>query len=131
MITFIKLIKSEILKTMKISNIISILIGLTITLFSCTTTTKEQEVLKVLVKQEDYGEKWPFTVNEGYVACEEGTYVIFIAHNVKYALNGTAQTIRKQRGYNAIDFIWKNDPKFPGLKIGYAPFLKLGNDLCR
>jgi len=55
-----------------------------------------------------YGEKWPFTVEKGVVACLKNNSVIFIANKKEYALNGTASS----QGYQPIEPIWKYDVEF-------------------
>ena len=55
-----------------------------------------------------YGEKWPFTVESGVVACLKNNSVIFVANNTEYALNGVASSL----GYQPLEPIWKYDVEF-------------------
>ncbi len=103
-----------------------------------------------LVKASDYGEKWPFTVKQGFVTCTEGSSVIFLAGGNKYAVNGVA----KSKGYRAIEPIWRYDPEMikmqkeiaksenkslkeirkimgPTPRVNIGPILDLGLKLCR
>ena len=53
-----------------------------------------------------YGEKWPFTVDEGAVFCKRNS--IYFGHKGKFsALNGTAKA---QLGYPFPDAIWRAAP---------------------
>lgn len=103
-----------------------------------------------LVKASDYGNKWPFTVKKGSVACPDGKSVIFLAGGKKYALNGVA----KSKGYTPIEPIWRYDPEMikmqkeiaksekkslkeiqkimgPTPRVNIGPILDLGVRLCR
>jgi hypothetical protein len=46
----------------------------------------------VALKAKDYGDKWPFTVGEGFLSCEGAgvNAVLFTSGGVVYALNGSA-----------------------------------------
>ena len=52
-----------------------------------------------------YGETWPFTVDQGTVSCLEGKVVVFTSGGKQYALNGVAERL----GYAKINSIWKPD----------------------
>ncbi|MFS8104661.1 YebY family protein [Lentzea alba] len=78
------------------------------------------------VRREDFGEKWPLTVDAGIVRCQNGA-VTFTANGFNYDVNGTAMT--KNRG-KKIDEIWADNPKVPGLKINISPIIDLGLKLC-
>jgi hypothetical protein len=59
-----------------------------------------------LLRANDYGDKWPFTVAEGEVSCRAGSAVVFEVNGKAYAVNGNA----KSRGYLPIEPIWRHDP---------------------
>lgn len=63
---------------------------------------------KGLIKRSDYGEQWPFTVESGYLECQQGSIVTFTADGIEYGVNGTALS----RGYKDIVAIWAEDPSF-------------------
>ena len=73
-----------------------------------------------LVTKEEYGGKWAFTVEKGYV-CSIDQAAIFKAGGVEYQLNGAAT----MKGYKSIDPIWRNNPDLPGTKINIGPFINL------
>ena len=56
-----------------------------------------------LIKAEDFGEAWPFTVSEGRLACSGASAVTFTANGVRYAVNGMASSA----GFADIEPIWK------------------------
>ncbi|WP_454783989.1 DUF2511 domain-containing protein [Legionella sp. WA2024007413] len=81
--------------------------------------------------QEQFGAKWPFTVNEGYLACEPHNAVIFITNDgKKYGVNGIAQSTRK---YLKLEEIWKPNLE-PGLESSKMSlpdnFIQDGLSLC-
>ncbi len=60
----------------------------------------------LFIIQEDYGEKWPFTLPNGELECYHPGIVTFKANGTTYAVNGLA----KSRGYAKIDDILKINP---------------------
>lgn len=78
------------------------------------------------VRREDFGEKWPLTVDAGIVRCNNGA-VTFASGGVSYDVNGTAMTRNRGR---KIDEIWAANPTVSGLKIDISPILDLGLKLC-
>ncbi|MFD4672379.1 DUF2511 domain-containing protein [Lentzea sp. NPDC058450] len=78
------------------------------------------------VRREDFGEKWPLTVDSGVVRCQGGA-VTFTTNGSSYDVNGTAMT--RNRG-KRIHEIWADDPNNAGLKIYIGPILDLGLKLC-
>jgi len=65
----------------------------------------------------DFGEKWPFTVSEGFVKCIMGG-VIFKANGNDYALNGKAISQKDVYGYSELEEIWAFDEKHTQSLIG-------------
>lgn len=96
-------------------------------LVSCSGDDK---VLKFT--KEEYGEKWPFSVNEIEVFCNGYKEIYCKAHNGKvYALNGSAKSASaKNPDISKVEEIWLDDPNFEGLKIPYADFITLGLKIC-
>jgi hypothetical protein len=90
------------------------------------TRVKEQ-----VIRQEDYGERWAFTVPEGILYCLDSgdgyPSVSFATDDETYALNGVA----KDFGYPDITPIWKNNPNIRGTKVDISPFIQQGLKLCR
>ena len=91
-----------------------ILLPLVLILISCGGNPGQ------LVTKDEYGEKWAFTVEKGYVY-SIGQAAIFKAEGVEYQLNGVA----KMKGYKSIDPIWRTNPEIPGTKINIGPFIDL------
>jgi len=59
---------------------------------------------KIFVTKSEFGNKWPFTVDKGFVECRDDA-IIFYANDKAYAVNGTASRL----GYATINEIWKDD----------------------
>jgi hypothetical protein len=80
----------------------------------------------VSVKRADYGNDWPFNVEEGVVDCVRGMNAIFSNAGVVYGLNGKAV----QSGYLRINDIWRDDPDVPDTKIDIGPMIQLALKQC-
>ncbi len=81
------------------------------------------------VTRQEFGDRWPFTVERGVVICLVGHVAVFRAGGVTYALNGLA---RQRGGYADIRPIWLDDPEYPGLlKVSLGPILDAALDLCK
>lgn len=79
-----------------------------------------------------FGDAWPFTVDEGQLACNAQQHITFASGGVTYALNGLAKgAIRGGAPYQLIDAIWLDNPSRAGLKISLRPVLDAGLQLCR
>ena len=106
-----------------------LLVGATAALVGCGSQNKSNEVT---ITKQDFGEDWPFTVDEGVLAgngsdgfCE----VLFTTGGVTYAVNGTAKATGQ---YADINEIWADDPSTPGLslKVSMGPVIDRGLELC-
>lgn len=75
---------------------------------------------------------WPFTVDEGVVACE-GDAVTFEADGTIYAINGFARQ-RAEAGEPWVDIyesnVWAPNPAIPGTKVDIGGVIDLGLRLC-
>ena len=61
-----------------------------------------------LISRVDYGEDWPFTVEDGVLSCDLSA-VVFTTGGVSYGVNGRASGVG---GYAELAPIWREDP-FP------------------
>lgn len=73
----------------------------------------------------DYGDEWPFTVDEVEVSCLPGRMVVIDAGGTRYGLNGTSQ-----RDYPRFDPVWVTETDAMGLRKSVGPFLDEGLELC-
>jgi hypothetical protein len=77
----------------------------------------------VVFKKADYGDKWPFSVEEIDVFCAglAKSEIYFQANDKIYALNGDAQNMAENRKsaetFDTFKEVWLDDPKNPGSKI--------------
>lgn len=90
-------------------------------------STSSQSSLGRLVTKAELGDKWPFTVDSGYVDCPDGVSAIFRTGSVEYGLNGMATS----RGYAEPDPIRKADPTIPGAMISISPMIDLARQECK
>ena len=83
-------------------------IALTLFIVSCTNNKKD-------LSKSDYGQDWPFSVENGTVKCTGSEYhIIFVSGGETYALNEAAKTSGE---YHDIEDIIRPDANYPGRKI--------------
>lgn len=80
---------------------------LIVVLSSCSNHSKR-------VGKSEFGDDWPFKVENGWVECVDGHSVIFKANGDSYALNDAA---RLSGEYKNIREIIRPDANYPGKKI--------------
>lgn len=100
------------------------------------------------ISQKEYGDKWPFTVEKGDLACRNNA-VFFVVNGTAYAVNGVASS----QGYNDITPIWREEPELLEyakqvakkenrtlvdvqkemgiLRVNISPILNDGLELCK
>ncbi|MES2730151.1 MAG: DUF2511 domain-containing protein [Bacteroidota bacterium] len=81
----------------------------------------------IKVTKSEYGTKWPFTVDEGYIDCVDNQEVVFRTGRKVYSLSGATEDAQK---YLNIEYIWKEDPQVKGTKILLYPFIEKGLKIC-
>jgi hypothetical protein len=89
----------------------------------------------LLLTQEQYGDKWPFTVPQGKLECFPPGIITFKVKEKAYAVNSLASS----RGYPKIDAIWRDDPNQLGLqpgsillmKVDITQIINIGLELCK
>ncbi len=78
-----------------------------VTITSCSKNTKR-------LSRSDFGDDWPFKVENGVVECLDGHVVVFISGGESYALNDAA---RFSGDYKNLREIIRPDANYPGRKI--------------
>lgn len=98
-------------------------------LFSSALLAAQQD----LISAEDYGDAWPFTFEEGYVACHAGNAltVMDAESGRMYPLNGTAKGKAGALGLEPLEPVWRDNPDIPGTKVSVGPVIEQGLGLCR
>ena len=84
-----------------------------------------QRANRIRVTQEQFGDRWPLTVDAGEIECIDGFLLVFHYEDATYALNGAAIS----RGYPEIDPIWKDRADGIAPKENIGPLLKAGRAL--
>lgn len=79
------------------------------------------------VRRADYGDAWPFTVEDGQVVCFPGNQVVFITGGVTYAVNGLAMGVNR---YADIRPIWRDNPSGITPKVDIGAMIQMGLALC-
>lgn len=84
------------------------------------------ELAGEVITSEEFGDKWPFTVDEGRIECREAGALVFVHGDFEYQLNGIAT----QQGYTSINSIWRWNPDIPGTRISITPIIQRAQSLC-
>ena len=84
------------------------------------------------VSSKDYGDAWPFTVDSVDLMCDGPSpkALARTADGTVYALNGSARTQAKSRGWADGQDITKPNPSMPAIKMDYSNFVQIAQDLC-
>ncbi|MBL0703212.1 MAG: DUF2511 domain-containing protein [Sulfurospirillum sp.] len=81
-----------------------------------------------LIKKEDYGKNWAFTVDKVYIGCEsELPFVVVKLGDLPYGLTGHSARMFNRN----INPIWRDDPKIKGTKVSLSPFIKKALSFCK
>jgi hypothetical protein len=93
------------------------------------------EASSACVTRVQYGDRWPYTIPGGVLACTTrfaGGYEkkdVTITHAGRtYAVNGTA---RGSSMFRPLDEIWRDNPNLPGTKIPDPGLIAKGLSLCK
>lgn len=81
------------------------------------------------ITAEEFGDAWPFQVEEGLLRCEQGRVVVFITDDATYAVNTAAQSGRDQKGESILPIL-RSRPDDPTQLVPLAPITELGEQLC-
>src|SRR5947209_14818060 len=81
----------------------------------------------VPVSRAEYGDRWPFMVETGYVDCVPPSCAVFRTGTTTYGLNGLAMS----HGFQDVRPIWRDDPSAPGLKVNIGPMIDLALGRCK
>lgn len=85
------------------------------------------------VSQAEYGSKWPFTVKNIDLLCQEGppSALVRTDDGRIYALNGSARSRASKNGWLDGQLITKPDESFLGIKMDYSEITARAMKLCR
>ena len=77
----------------------------------------QRKSLNKVIRKEDYGDRWPLTVESAKLCCRASAVWIEVGKN-KYPLNGTAKTFLPKRGIEclALEDIWREDPAWESIR---------------
>jgi Protein of unknown function (DUF2511) len=87
------------------------LLGLAVGFLFVTAVLPEPPHEGIEISQAEYGDQWPFAIQQGRLRCEGTGAVIFTARGKDYGLNGMAgrryasiQPVRKSSGDSTFEF---------------------------
>lgn len=94
---------------------------------NCVADVKAQRVSNV-----DFGDAWPFIVDSVDLMCEGPSpkALARTSDGTVYALNGSARSIAKSRGWADGRVITKPSPTMPAVKMDYSNVVQIAQDLC-
>jgi hypothetical protein len=87
------------------------------------------------VSKESFGKTWPLMVDSGTLSCEREPgssqdMVTFTNATGTYALNGAARARAQQKGWFAVQGIWRPNPEVPGTRMDISVLITPGLKLC-
>jgi hypothetical protein len=93
------------------------------------------QAAELKISKESFGESWPLLVDGGTLSCvvDAGSgveMVTFIHPTGTYALNGSANSRAKQRGWFPVNTVWRPNPAVPGTRMDISVLIKPGLKLC-
>lgn len=96
------------------------------------TETAQAKPGIVLISEEDFGDRWPFTQPEMHLTCLPGNAVVVMDVNsgAMYPVNGVASGKAQQMGMGSLQDVWRNDPELEGLKVDMGIIINRGLTLC-
>jgi hypothetical protein len=86
-----------------------------------------------LISADDYGDAWPFAVEEMHLSCLGGNAVVVAdaETGVMYPLNGIASGKARSLALEPLDKVWRDNPAIPGTKVSVGPLIEQGLQLCK
>ena len=84
------------------------------------------------VSSKDFGDAWPFTVDSVDLLCDGPSpkALARTSDGTVYALNGSARSIAKSRGWADGRDITKPSPTMPTIKMDYSDIVQIAQELC-
>jgi hypothetical protein len=106
---------------------VSALLVLTLAVAACGADEQVQRI-----SSNGYSGLWPFTVDSVDLMCEGPSpkALARTSDGTVYALNGSARSAAKERGWADGQLITKPNPSFPGAKMDYSDIVQLAQALC-
>lgn len=105
---------------------------LAVTLLAMGCTADAEEPRDNVITRADLGEKWPLTVDEVELGCEDDMPYIIAPDGTKYALTGYGYT----HGDDLVELdadnpLWADNPSaFGGPKVSIKPLTDAARKLC-
>ncbi len=99
-----------------------------------TNTPDVSPTLPGYIHRDDFGDAWPFTVDDGVLECHPPDRVVFIHDGVTYAINGMARGAMMAGEGDYVDFretIWRDNPDGSTPKVYVGDIIQMGLALCR
>ena len=94
------------------------------------------------ISKSDYGSRWPLTVSEATLHCEEvevwntpNVQLVWVeSKGYAYPVNGTAKSFLRDEKpglkVRDIERIWRSHPTISGMRINIMPLINDGLEIC-
>lgn len=86
----------------------------------------------ILIDAEQYGDAWPFTLEEVHLTCMTGDAVVVMDPETGqgYPVNGNASARSDRLGLEPLEKIWRTAPDGVGVRVSVGPIIQAGLKLC-
>jgi hypothetical protein len=86
----------------------------------------------LMISAQEYGDAWPFTVEEVQLQCHPGMVLLVKDPQTghAYPINGAASARAQALNLQPLEHIWRPDPLIADAKISLGPVLNRGISLC-
>lgn len=87
----------------------------------------------VVVKEENYGERWPLTVSEAELFCKGYNAIYVKVDEDYYGVNGFGKNYVKENFPSSggeLKDIWRTDPRGVNSNANIQPLFDAGEELC-
>lgn len=94
--------------------------------------TSAADARELPVSSKDFGNYWPFIVDSVDLMCDGPSpkALARTSDGTVYALNGSARSVAKSRGWADGRDITKPSPTMPAVKMDYSNIVQVAQELC-
>lgn len=94
--------------------------------------TSAADARELPVSSKDFGNDWPFIVDSVDLMCDGPSpkALARTSDGTVYALNGSARSVAKSRGWADGRDITKPSPTMPAVKMDYSNIVQVAQELC-
>lgn len=84
-----------------------------------------------LITRKEYGDAWPFTLDELQLFCLQGAVIVSnVDTGDSYPINGVASGRADTLRLFPLEQIWRDNPEIAGTKVSVGPLIERGLTMC-